>query len=367
MHDLSPLPQSTPADEKVAGYIAEMRQALRAAPEIYRPGEFWDRLIESNLEMLQSSGVANFKRTVSNNYYNWLVTSLHDPQIRRAIVNWLRAPTLAPFRNRLEEPMSGLRTTDRGAAYEFSGHTAWRYRVFVGMLWEFAARNDPDGLTQRLSEPETGNPVRIRHDGRLISQDLANSIIEFTFASRSGVVEDGARVAELGAGYGRLAYIHMQARRLVYCIFDIPPTLAVAQWYLTEVLGVDRVRPFDSGLDFASVEPDLVPGTVAFFTPDQLAMFPDGWFDLTQTISTLPEMPAEQADHYLALLTDKARAAFFLKQWRSWRNPADHNDLREGHYRPPPGWYTHLRRVDPVQPAFFDQLWCRDGPTEVAP
>ena len=72
-----------------------MRQAVATGPEIYRPGEFWDGLIASNLEMLQTEGIGNLKRTVSNNYYNWLITRPDDPQMQRVALSWLRRPV--PF------------------------------------------------------------------------------------------------------------------------------------------------------------------------------------------------------------------------------------------------------------------------------
>lgn len=348
------------ADGDVAALIEMMRAGVAASPEIYRPGEFWDRLIAANLEMLRTDGFANFKRTVSNNYYNWLVTSLRDPQIQRAVLGWLRRPTLAPLVNRLTDRATGLRTLDRETSYTLSRAAGWRYKFFVGAIWEAARRDDPLGLTDRLAEPETGNPIRIRHRGRLISQDLGNSIIECTFAARAGVVREGSRVAELGAGYGRLAYVFSEACPLTYCVFDISPALAVAQSYLTAVLGADRVVAYEPGDDFSLVEARLKPGVVAFFTPDQLEMFPDGWFDCAQTISTLPEMPARQSAHYIRLLAAKSGDAIFLKQWRQWRNEADGVDLREADYALPAPWRLDETRTDPVQPAFFNQLWRRD-------
>ena len=83
-------------------------------------------------------------------------------------------------------------------------------------------------------------------------------------------VHEGSRVAELGAGYGRLAYVYAHAHDLTYCVFDIPPALAVAQWYLTRTLGEDRVVAYSRETDFGRIESRLTPGTVAFFTPDQL-------------------------------------------------------------------------------------------------
>lgn len=336
-----------------------MRRGVAAAPALYRPGDFWDGLIAANLEMLRNGGMANFKRTVSNNYYNWMVTSLRDPQIQRAIRRWLEQPGLAPLLNRLEEQPAGLRTTDRAQPYSLSRAASWRYKFFVGAAWETARAHDTWGLTDRLAEPEVGNPIRIRSRGRLISQDLANSIIEFMCVARSGAVAGGCRVAEIGAGYGRLAYVFAEACPMSYCIFDIPPALAVAQEYLTSVLGSERIVPYTAGEDFGAVEPRLAPGRVAFFTPDQLEMFPDGWFDCTQTISTLPEMPAAQSRHYLSLMSAKSGHALFLKQWKRWRNEADDVELTEQQYAFPEPWRMVLRRGDPIQPAFFNQLWMR--------
>jgi putative sugar O-methyltransferase len=349
--------RQAPAD--VGALIETMRRDLADAPEIYQPGDFWDELIAANLEMLQTHGIANFKRTVSNNYYNWLVTSLRDPQIKRAIRHWLQRPTLSPLLSRLEEKPEGLRTTDRAQPYALSRGASWRYKFFVGAAWETARQCDTWGLTERLSEPEIGNPIRIRSRGRLISQDLANSIVEFMCVARSGIVSEGCRVAEIGAGYGRLAYVFAEACPMTYCIFDIPPALGVAQEYLTSVFGAERIVPYTAGSDFSAVEPRLRPGMVAFFTPNQLEMFPDGWFDCTQTISTLPEMPAEQSRHYLALMSAKSRRALFLKQWKRWRNSADGVELTEQQYGFPEPWRLTFRREDPIQPAFFNQLWLR--------
>lgn len=345
-------------NEQVVANIERMRGDVASSPEIYRPGAFWDDLLELNIEMLRSEGVENLKRTVSNNYYNWIVTSLRDPQMQRAVINWLRRPRVAPLRTRME-PATGLRTMVRDGVFALSPGAAMRYRFFVGSAWECARNDDPLGLTSRLAEPEVGNPVRLWRGEQLISQDLANSIIECSFASRAGTVRDGARVAELGAGYGRLAHVFAEAAKLTYCIFDIPPALAVSQWYLTHVLGKERIVCYQRWSSWELLERALKPGAVAFFTPDQLELFPDGWFDLTQTVSTLPEMPEPQSTHFLKLLAAKSSNALFLKQWRGWRNEADDVELTEASYRLDQPWRLAHRRVDPVQPAFFNQLWLR--------
>jgi putative sugar O-methyltransferase len=343
-------------DARVAGWIEAMRAHVAGAPAIYRPGAFWEELLERDVEMLRAEGVRNFKRTVNNNYYNWLVISWTDPQMRAAVRRWVERPSLAPLLARME-PAADIHLHVPDQAFRMSAKAARRYRPFVAAAWEHARREDGLGLTDRLEEPEIGNPVRIRSRGRRISQDLANSIVECNYVARSGLVRDGARVAELGAGYGRLAHVFSAAASVTYCIFDIPPALAIAQWYLGELLGPDRVMPFRPDLDVSA----LRPGTIALFTPDQLERFPDGWFDVTQTISTLPEMPEPQARRFLDLLAAKCSGELFLKQWRQWRNEADDVDFDESRFAPPAPWRLVARRVDPIQPRFYNRRWRRAG------
>jgi putative sugar O-methyltransferase len=343
---------STSVDGEIADQIEAMRAHVAAGPEIYRPGAFWSDLLETNLEMLRTDGIANFKRTVSNNYFNWMVMDPRDPQFRLAMVRWLRRPRWV--RVQMERP-EGLRLMSRDDAFGLSPLRSALYRFFVGMAWERAREEDRLGLTERLQEPEAGNPIRMTAKGRAISQDLANSIIECNFAAASGQVRDGARVAELGAGYGRVAHVFSAAADVSYAIFDIPPALAVSQWYLTQVLGAERIVPFSADGDPTT----LAPGSVGFYSPDQLERVPDGWFDLTQTISTLPEMPRHQAEHFLGLLADKSSGALFLKQWLRWRNEADGSELAEEGYAPRGDWALTHRRLDPIQPEFFNRLWQR--------
>ncbi len=346
----------TSEDDSVIREIERMQRDVASGPEIYRPGEFWTDLLARNIEMIRDSGIANLKRTVSNNYYNWLVTKQKDPQFRSAFAWLLRHPTSRPFLNEMEA-VSGL-STQRRDAVSMSGNAARRYRWFSGIAWEIAVAEDRAGLTGRLQEPEVGNPIRIRRQGRLISQDLANSIIEYNFVAAQAPAPP-RRVAELGAGYGRLAFVHAEAAPVTYCIFDIPPALAISEWYLTAVLGADRIIPYGEEPDFESLSRPVERGRVAFFRPDQMERFPDRWFDLCQSISTLPEMPRRQSDHYVELLAAKSRGLLFLKQWRDWHNPADDAHYTEESYSLPAPWALSARRVDPVQTQFFNRLWER--------
>ena len=117
------------------------------------------------------------------------------------------------------------------------------------LLWAYASRQMPRELAT-LAEPPVGNPPRISDGGKLISQDLADSVLEYgSFAA----VAEGT-VCELGGGYGRTAFATASLAPVKrYIMVDIPPALAVAQEYLGAVFPGRRHFAFRPWTDFAEV------------------------------------------------------------------------------------------------------------------
>ncbi len=354
--------------------IARMLEELRGAPE-FLPSAFWEDANARNLAMLHAEGLARFKRTVSQNYFNWLITSVHHPFFRHLAWRLLKAPgcwasILRPLLTWPERRIV-LRLMTQDAPVVLSARQRWVYAWFVALVWETMRRHDRLGLAGRLQEPLIGAPIAIRQAGRLISQDLANSIAEYnTFAPflRAAAGRPAGRplIGEIGAGYGRLAHVAAMAGTARYAIFDIPPALAVAQWYLGQVLPgrrIFRFRPFD---DLAAQQAELDAADVMLFTANQLRHFPDGAFDLMLTISTLPEMRPDQARMYLDEMARLAAGGVFIKQWVDWTNPEDGTRLAPADYTLGPEWEVALDQPDPITPAFFNRLWRRRAQPSVA-
>lgn len=338
--------------------MKDMVEEVAKAPALYRPSRFWEFLGGLNEQMLSEHGLENLKRTVAQNYYNWLVVGTEDNQFRNVFRHWLSHPTLAPFLNSIEK-LDFVKTI--GVQKQLGWKEELLYKLFVGFLWELAREVDRTGLTHTLQEPETGNPIRILRKGRRISQDLATSIREYStmLEVRPNLGDEPIAVAELGAGYGRLGYVLLQAPGTRYFVFDIPPALAVSQWYLSEVFRDEPIFRFRHIDSFAGIEAGLSASRIAFFTPNQLELFPDGYFDVFASISTLPEMTAAQVRNYLQLMSSKTRQLVYLKQWKSWRNPFDDYLLSEGDLQLTHGFSRVLWRDDAVQDAFFEAAWVR--------
>jgi putative sugar O-methyltransferase len=337
-----------------------MMTELERRPE-YLPSAFWRGINAKNIAMLEASGLENFKRTLSQNYYSWLITKPWHPQFVRLMLAWLAKPDGFPLRARLTDT-DGLRTTISPEPVRLSAFQKTVHKLFVAFVWRTAAQNDPHGLGRRLTEPTAGNPFGIRDGDLLITQDLANSIVECNViadavASGASGRADAPRVAEVGAGSGRLAHAFAATQPGTYYIFDIPPALAVAQWYLGQVLGQENVfsfRPFER---LADVEAEMRRAKVVMLTANQIELFPDGYFDVVSSISTLPEMRKDQIDLYLGHFRRLARGSVFLKQWISWTNPADNVSLGRDDIEFGAGWTLALDRRDPINGQFYNRVW----------
>ena len=339
-----------------------MVEELQRSSALYRPSRFWEGLARENEQMLSRHGLANLKRTVGQNYFNWLVVHPENAQLRNALRYWRSHPTLRPLLNRMER--MGFIHSAVGLEKNMT-RLGWKehllYKTFVGVLWEVARHSDRTGLAEVLQEPEVGNPIRIRRKGRLISQDLANSIREYStiLEAQPDIGSSPGSIAELGAGYGRLAYVMLQHPGPRYFIFDIPPALAVAQWYLTELFGHLPIFRFRRIASFASVADELQSSRIAFFTPNQLELFPDGYFRAFVSISTLPEMNAQQVNNYLRLIAEKTSRLVYFKQWKRWANPDDDYTLSQADMTLGGGFRKAIERDDVIQDAFFESVWIR--------
>jgi len=332
---------------------AAMRTALKNGPELFQIGRFWEDIGGQNETLLARYGVENFKRTVSQNYFNWAVEGPNDPQMQSLLREWAQDPSPLPLEAELLGDPAVVSIND--TSYLLSPRAGRGYTLFVGLLWWQATKRAAADHGAKLTEPSVGNPIRIAFQGRDVSQDLANSLREF---NRIEPYLSGCRpiLAEIGAGYGRLGYVASQCKSLRYWIFDIPPALTVAEWNLQQVLPDRKVfqwRPFDRWQDVAD---EVLAADVAIFTIDQLPKVQNATIDCFAAISALHEMRPDQIAGYMALMGDKGKA-IYTKNWTSWRNEQDAFDFRSADLLCPAGWRTALDAVDEVIPAFTEKLF----------
>jgi putative sugar O-methyltransferase len=229
------------------------------------------------------------------------------------------------------------------------------YAVFVAMLWERVKRSDPRDLLQRFREPSLGDPILVRHRGQVVSQDVANSVVEFYAIEEAFAlgIPPNATVVELGGGYGRLGWLLLSARPDIrYIAVDIPPALAIAQEYLTKLFPEVLTAKFQRGADHLG--PAFSRARLAFLTPNQLEAIPSLHADLFINVSSLHEMRPDQIAHYLGVVDRHTRGVFYMKQWQTWTNPRDGVTIRQADYPIPAGWKRIYERRHPIQTHFFE-------------
>lgn len=348
--------------------IEQMKQELLASPAVYHPSAFWKTIGDVNERVLGWSGEANFKRTLNQNYFNFIPTSHDDARMTRVrrLTRGFGQVTSAQYviHDPDRDPASWIscypgyfifREPDRAAKREL-------YRELIALIFEYALRRDRSGLLATLEEPTLGNPIRVHRNGRLISQDIINSLRERN-SIVAGIGADGdARfaLAELGAGYGRLGHVLLQTTQCRYFVFDIPPALHLSQWYLTTLFPARRAFRFRHFETFEEIESELSRADIAFFTPNQLAKFPSGYFDVFATISSIHEMRRDQIDHFMTLMGRTTKSTLYLKQQHNYVNPIDNLTIGKDDYPVPAGWSPWRERFDPINPGFFERLYRRD-------
>ncbi len=344
--------------------VLAMMDEMKASEPIYAPSKFWQHFNEINVNQLASAGFNNFKLTANLNYHNFAPRNLFDAKVRRLVRLWRQSPTLKPLLVSIEDGfvrMGGneaLRTQQ--AVLGFSNKRMFHYKIFVALLWVYSRSVDHLRVLDRLREPELGNPIRVLYEDQLISQDLATSSREFN--AIMGAIPQERRgsaaltIGELGAGYGRLAHVFAESTPCRYIIFDIPPALGVAQWYLGGLFPKKRIFRFRHFSKFSDIAAELERSEIAFFTPNQIALFPDRYFDLFVSISSLHEMRVPQIEHYLAQMSRLTARFMYLKQYYRYVNPYDNLLVERSAYHLPEAWQPIFEKTEAVYADFFELM-----------
>ncbi|MBQ0865956.1 putative sugar O-methyltransferase [Streptomyces sp. RK75] len=171
-------------------------------------------------------------------------------------------------------------------------------RYLKALLYELATRLTPEewARIEKVRNREVGNPIAVRIDGKSVCLDYLQASQELGFIEKA-VELRGARVLEIGAGYGRVCHAMLSNYDLAeYCIVDLKNTLGLSRRYLREVLDDKQ---------FAKVR--FIP-----VDDDVAAALESSRFDLCVNVHSFTEMAPETVTEYLRII-DRVCTGFFVK------------------------------------------------------
>jgi putative sugar O-methyltransferase len=328
-----------------------LREMLNEFPKFREeilPSKYWEQLNKKNLRQISDSSYENFKRTVARNYFTFIVTPWNQ-QTRFLMRSLPFGQALSIFFGAFFAPRHEL----------FKWYQSLYYDLLTRLLWAYVENNDPDKLLDRLTEPLEGNPPRVYQGDRLISQDLANSFLEYQSVMQADVEADEIRtIMELGSGYGRTAYVYLTLHPdCRYILVDIPPALYVCEKYLSELFEDRKIfhfRPFER---YADVSEEYENADIVFLMPHQLELLPKKSVDLFINISSLHEMRMDQIRYYFTVIERLTRQYFYTKQWKETTIPYENVVVREEDYPVREDWRQIYARDCKVQSLFFEALY----------
>lgn len=333
-----------------------MNEILRAmfdcfskGDQVYLPSKFWEFYNEKNIKQLEAEGIQNIKQTVARNYFTWII-GIKNEQFRYLLKN--------------TRIFSWPSILFGSPAYVSDTYLSWVKRIqlaiFTRMLWRAVEPIDVEGLLNFISEPRQGNPYKIYLDGKLISQDLANSVLEYYSIREYFKVPktEKATFCELGAGYGRNAHVFLSVfPRGKYIVIDIPPALYVSQEYLSSVFPDKKIFTFRCFGQFEEIEQEFHEADIVFLLPHQAALLPEKCIDLFINISSLHEMQLQQIKEYFRLIEKLTKGYFYSKQWTISKNPIDKVVIKKNDYPVPNNWQELYSRQTKVQVRFFEAMY----------
>lgn len=175
-----------------------------------------------------------------------------------------------------------------------------RFRGELAYVWQRRAGDDDTsfsltngyvrsfdrlGLLERFTEDSAFGAATWTIDGRTLTRDLLDSIVEIGFLNRHlGISKRRLRVLDIGAGYGRLAHRLVQAfpgKVDVLCTDSVAVSTFLSEFYL-RYRGVSpqaAVVPLDEIEEVLSRNPVDVAVNIHSFSECPMSAI-EGWLDL---------------------------------------------------------------------------------------
>lgn len=298
---------------------------------------------------LLSYGYDKFKHTVANQYCMWLEES-DFPE------------TIKSITSQLIFLISHLSQKEIASARKIAGklpvfpHRTKDFNLITLLLWQYVKNQGLEKKLAQLSEPLEGSPPAINFEGHLISQDIANSLLELDTIRRHTEPDSIRTVLEIGAGYGKSAFVWLYLGGIKkYIIVDIPPALYISQRYLGSQFPEKKVFKYRDFKSFDEIELEYNQADLIFLMPWQFEMLPAQCVDLIFAINSLNEMNIDIIKRYFKIFANLGKKYLYMKEWKVWES--ENGKINRNDYPIPADWKCLVNRECRVQTDYFEALY----------
>lgn len=242
------------------------------------------------------------------------------------------------------------------------------YCALLHLYFHQLLERDRSDFLKTAYEPSAGGTAdQEMIDGRPMSLDFLQSVDEafclreaWALAGKSG---EPAIIVELGAGYGRLAYV---CRSLfpscTYVILDLPEALICSSSWLSRVFP-GEVVPYESARDIEAFTPDILgSGKIWTLGAHHIERIAAKSVDAFVNIYSFAEMPKASIDTYFRHIDRITSGIFFTKQRALETNLEDSVVISSDTYQIRDHWRRLFHRTSRLYGSFFEEAYAIDEP-----
>jgi putative sugar O-methyltransferase len=245
----------------------------------------------------------------------------------------------------------------------FAGPDPRSRSVYGALLWLYykqISQLDTEDLLSKIHEPvEGGDSDQEKIEGHRVSLDFLQAVEEFYRLREAWRLYKGSSqprlILELGAGYGRLAYVFRKALPdCTYVIVDLPEALTCSSYWLTRVLGSEVVPYAESRNQRELTRARLLARPVWTLATHQIEQIESRAVDAFVNIFSFQEMPLRIIENYFSQADRLVNGVVYIKERDMERNLADNEDVTINDYRARPSWRILFKRPIVLYQHYFE-------------
>lgn len=239
------------------------------------------------------------------------------------------------------------------------------YRYALWMLYCHVRQRDKWNFLKCLSATAShDSETVIVFEGKAVSWDLLISLNTlYSIAEIDGrIFTEPIVVADLGAGWGRLAYVLKKINPACTClIFDLPEPLLISMSYLPQLLPGEGCHFYEETREMSSISrKDIMQKSGIWFCGTQdLPRFENKAIDVFINVASFQEMTKQQISSYFEIIDAKVNGLLYLQQY--WKYPAykDKFNLVSGYEDYPflPHWKEICKRDITFSDLYFEAIF----------